>query len=51
MPILNRPKHHETTPHHGTHKTQNWFAVGLDFVIVVFGVVIGIQVANWNDEI
>lgn len=29
---------------------QNWFAVGLDFVIVVVGVFIGIQVANWNDE-
>ncbi len=30
-------------------KDQNWFAVGLDFVIVVFGVFIGIQVANWNE--
>ena len=30
-------------------KTQNWFAVVLDFVIVVFGVFIGIQVANWNE--
>lgn len=29
-------------------KAQNWFAVGLDFVIVVVGVFIGIQVANWN---
>lgn len=29
--------------------TQNWFAVGIDFVIVVVGVVIGIEVANWND--
>jgi len=29
-------------------KDQNWFAVGLDFVIVVVGVFIGIQVANWN---
>lgn len=29
-------------------KTQNWFAVGLDFVIVVMGVFIGIQVSNWN---
>ena len=28
---------------------QNWFAVGVDFVIVVVGVVIGIEVANWND--
>jgi hypothetical protein len=28
---------------------QNWFAVTLDFLIVVVGVFIGIQVANWND--
>tara|TARA_R110000803_G_scaffold1052_1_gene3584 strand:+ start:1873 stop:2619 length:747 start_codon:yes stop_codon:yes gene_type:complete len=30
-------------------KDQNWFAVALDFLIVVVGVFIGIQVANWND--
>ena len=30
-------------------KAQNWFAVCIDFVIVVVGVVIGIEVANWND--
>jgi len=30
-------------------KDQNWFAVGLDFFIVVVGVFIGMQVANWND--
>lgn len=30
-------------------KDQNWFAVGLDFFIVIVGVFIGIQVANWND--
>ena len=30
-------------------KTQNWFAIFLDFIIVVFGVFIGIQIANWND--
>ena len=29
-------------------KDQNWFAVLIDFAIVVFGVFIGIQVANWN---
>lgn len=29
-------------------KEQNWFAVGLDFLIVVFGVFIGIQLGNWN---
>ena len=31
-------------------KDQNWFAVGIDFVIVVVGVFIGLQVANWNDD-
>lgn len=31
-------------------RDQNWFAVGLDFFIVVIGVFIGIQVANWNEE-
>ena len=30
-------------------RQQNWFAVLLDFVIVVVGVFIGVQVANWND--
>ena len=29
-------------------RDQNWFAVGIDFLIVVVGVFIGIQVANWN---
>ncbi|NNC37908.1 MAG: hypothetical protein EX271_09120 [Acidimicrobiales bacterium] len=28
---------------------ENWFAVFIDFAIVVIGVFIGIQVANWND--
>lgn len=28
---------------------QNWFAVGLDFVIVVVGVFFGIQIGNWNE--
>ncbi|PCI72757.1 MAG: hypothetical protein COB38_03165 [Gammaproteobacteria bacterium] len=28
---------------------QNWFAVFVDFIIVVFGVFVGIQVANWNE--
>jgi hypothetical protein len=27
---------------------QNWTAIGIDLVIVVVGVFIGIQVANWN---
>lgn len=30
-------------------RSQNWTAVALDFVIVVVGVFIGIQVSNWND--
>jgi len=30
-------------------REQNWFAVGIDFFIVIVGVFIGIQVANWND--
>lgn len=30
-------------------KAQNWFAVVIDFFIVVLGVFIGIQVANWDD--
>lgn len=32
-------------------KDQNWTAVGLDFAIVVMGVFIGIQVANWNTAV
>ena len=28
---------------------QNWFAVFIDFIIVVFGVYMGIQVSNWNE--
>ena len=28
--------------------TQNWFAVGIDVVIVVVGVFLGIQASNWN---
>lgn len=31
-------------------KAQNWTAVMLDFVIVVVGVFMGIQVSNWNDD-
>jgi hypothetical protein len=30
-------------------RDQNWFAVFLDFLIVVVGVFIGIQVSNWNE--
>lgn len=31
-------------------REQNWFAVFIDFIIVVVGVFIGIQVSNWNEE-
>ncbi|MBA4802632.1 MAG: hypothetical protein H2040_12295 [Euryhalocaulis sp.] len=30
-------------------RDQNWVAVGLDFLIVVLGVFIGLQAANWNE--
>lgn len=30
-------------------ESQNWLAVGIDFLIVVLGVFIGIQLGNWND--
>lgn len=30
-------------------RTQNWTAVGIDFVIVVVGVFMGIQLGNWNE--
>lgn len=31
-------------------KDHDWFAVWVDFVIVVIGVFIGLQVANWNES-
>ena len=31
-------------------KDQNWFAVFLDFLIVVLGVFMGLQVQNWAGE-
>lgn len=30
-------------------KDQNWFAVGIDFVIVVVGILIAFQITNWNE--
>lgn len=32
-------------------RAQDWFAVGLEFVLVVSGVFIGIQVSNWNEAL
>lgn len=31
-------------------KAQNWTAIGIDFLIVVFGVFIGVQVDSWWDK-
>ena len=31
-------------------REQNWTAIAIDFVIVVVGVFIGIQVSNWNED-
>lgn len=30
-------------------RNQEWTAIGLDFLIVVIGVFVGIQLGNWND--
>lgn len=29
---------------------QNWLAVGLDFFVVVLGLVVGLQITNWNED-
>ena len=31
-------------------KEQNWFAVALDFFIVVVGILIAFQITNWNEK-
>ncbi len=31
-------------------KTQQWVAVGIELVIVVLGVFIGLQASNWNQQ-
>jgi hypothetical protein len=31
-------------------KEQNWTAIAIEFVLLVLGVFLGIQVANWNEE-
>jgi hypothetical protein len=30
-------------------KKQEWTAIALDFLIVVAGVFVGLQVSNWNE--
>jgi hypothetical protein len=32
-------------------REQNWTAIVIDFVIVVIGVFVGIQVSNWNENV
>lgn len=32
-------------------REQNWFAVAIEFVIVVLGVVIGFQISEWRSEV
>jgi hypothetical protein len=29
---------------------QNWFAVGLDVIVVITGIFLGMQVTEWNDD-
>lgn len=31
-------------------QSQNWFAVGLDFIIVVVGIFVGLQADAWNED-
>ena len=31
-------------------KQQNWAAIAIEFVLLVAGVFLGIQVANWNES-
>ena len=31
-------------------RDQNWFAVALDFVIVVAGILLAFQITNWNEQ-
>ena len=31
-------------------REQNWTAISIEFVLLVLGVFLGIQVANWNEQ-
>ena len=31
-------------------REQNWTAIAIDFLIVVIGVYVGIEVSNWNER-
>jgi len=32
-------------------RNHNWFAVLIDFIVVVVGVFVGVQVSNWNESV
>ncbi len=32
-------------------KEQNWFAVVIDFAIVVFGILLAFQITEWNQDL
>lgn len=34
----------------GRVNSQNRFGIGIDFVIVVVGVFVGVPVSNWNEQ-
>jgi len=44
------PPPHRTLLHRliNSLRTQNWTAIGLEFLVVVFGVFLGLQATNWN---
>jgi len=29
---------------------QNWFVMGLDVVVVIVGILIALQIDNWNEQ-
>lgn len=31
-------------------RDQDWFAVGLDFLVVVVGIYVGLQADEWNEQ-
>ena len=31
-------------------KEQNWTAIWIEFILLILGVFLGIQVANWNED-
>ena len=35
----------------GNVRDQNWTAIGIEFVLVILGVFLGIMAANWNEAV